>query len=220
MSVLDNVVDMSLALGKGIYSVGEDVALGFERTGEGLGLGDDGRMAQIGFENNAMTTLLSNVVKYGVNNVNSPLYKSIVHILENYYVTLSDKELEAVARKANIAASYTLGRMVIGKKLAEAIAIRIATAIATSTTYKIIANRLSVSAGVSATGIGVPIGLLMMQGVLQRSSLAANRLKIKNPQLHRKLQSNGNLQLVYFIVEKPMEKYINVILKSPVKQWK
>ncbi|UQN41961.1 hypothetical protein [Agarivorans sp. B2Z047] len=54
MSVIDSVVDMSTALGRGMYSVGQDVALGFERTAEGLGLGEDGRMAQIGYKNNAM----------------------------------------------------------------------------------------------------------------------------------------------------------------------
>lgn len=218
MSVLDNAVEMSVALGKGIYSVGQDVALGFERTGEGLGLGEDGRVAQIGFENNAMVALLSDFVKYGINNRNSPLFKTIVHILEHYYISLTDEELQAVAKQAGLAASYTLGRMVLGKKLAEAIAIRIAISIAASATYKAIAKRVGVSAGVSSTGIGAPIGLLMLQGVLQRSSLAATRLKNKSPELFRTLQSNGNLQLLYFILEKPMEKYIDVISKSPHKR--
>ena len=85
-----------------INSVGQDVALGFERTGEGLGFGEDGRMGQIGFENNAIAVLLSDTVKYGVNNRNSPLFKSIVHILEHYYVSLTDEELQAVAKQAGI----------------------------------------------------------------------------------------------------------------------
>jgi hypothetical protein len=133
-------------------------------------------------------------------------------------VSLTDDELQAVAKQAGIAASYTLGRMVIGKKLAEAIAVRIAMSIAASAAYKTIAKRVGVSAGVSSTGIGAPIGLLMMQGVLQRSSLAANRLKVKSPELFRTLQSKGNLQLLYFILEKPMEKYIDAISKSPRKR--
>ncbi len=218
MSVLDNVVDMSIALGKGVYSVGQDVALGFERTGEGLGFGENGRMAQIGFENNAMAVLLGDSVKYGVNNRNSPLFKSIVHILEHYYISLTDDELQAVAKQAGLAASYTLGRMVIGKKLAEAIAVRIAVSIGASAAYKVVAKRVGVSAGVSSTGIGAPIGLLMLQGVLQRSSLAATRLRNKSPELFRTLQSKGNLQLLYFILEKPMEKHINAISKSPRKR--
>ncbi len=152
-------------------------------------------------------------MKYGINNKNSPLFKSIVEILEHYYVTLTDKEIEAVARQACIAGSYTLGRMIIGKKIAEAIAVRIATSIAASAAYKLIAKRLGVSAGFSSTGIGAPIGLFMMQGLLQRSSLAASRLKTTSPELFRALQSNGNLQLLFFMIENPMEKYTREIKK-------
>jgi len=101
--------------------------------------------------------------------------------------------------------------MVLSKKLAEAIALRIATTIAATTVYKTLASKISVSSGASATGIGAPIGLLMMQGVLQRSSIASQRLKINRPKLHNIMQQNGNLQFIYFIVEKPMEKYIHSI---------
>ncbi len=58
-----------------------------------------------------------------------------------------------------------------------------------------------------------PIGLLMMQGVLQRSSLASQRLRVNRPQLYKALQQRGNLQFIYFILEKPMEKHINAIPK-------
>lgn len=54
MSFTDDAVGVVIALGKGIYSVGQDIALGVERTGEGLGLGSDGRAATIGYENSAM----------------------------------------------------------------------------------------------------------------------------------------------------------------------
>ena len=47
MSFTDSFLDMSLALGRGVYSVGQDVVLGFDRTTEGLGLGNDGRVGQI-----------------------------------------------------------------------------------------------------------------------------------------------------------------------------
>ena len=93
---------------------------------------------------------------------------------------MSDEDIQKVAKQVGVGASYTLGRMVLGKKLAEAIALRIATSTAASATYKILASKIGVSSGVSATGIGTPIGLLMMQGVLQRSSLASQRLRVKN----------------------------------------
>lgn len=47
MSSLDRVADIYLAVGKGIYSVGQDLVFGVERTLEGLGAGQVGRAAEI-----------------------------------------------------------------------------------------------------------------------------------------------------------------------------
>ncbi len=211
MSFTDDAIDVVVALGKGVYSVGQDVVLGLERTGEGFGLGSDGRMATIGYENRAMVSIVENFVKYGISNPRSPLYKSIVHVLEHYYLFFPDKVITALAKQAGIGAGYAVGRMVIGKKLAAAVATRIAMAIAASATYKQIAKRIGVSAGASASGIGTPIGLLMMQGFMQRSSHASMRLRHKSPKLYFILQRNGNLQLLFFLLEKPLEKYVQAI---------
>lgn len=48
MSIAENVIDYSLALGKGIYSVGEDLVLGVQRTGQGLGTSGRARISDIG----------------------------------------------------------------------------------------------------------------------------------------------------------------------------
>ncbi len=84
--------------------------------------------------------------------------------------------------------------------------------IAATSAYKQMARRLGVSAGASASGIGTPIGLLMMQGLLQRSSHASLRLKSKSPNLYKVLRRNGNLQLMYFLLEKPLKKYLGAIV--------
>lgn len=211
MAFTDNVVDITTALGKGVYSVGQDIVLGIERTGEGLGLGDDGRSASIGYENKAMVAIVEDFVKFGLSDQRSPIYKSIVHVLEHYYSYFPDKAISSLAKQAGVGAGYTVGRMLIGKKLAASVATRITIAIAASTAYKQIAKRIGVSAGASATGIGTPIGLLMMQGFMQRSSHASVRLKNNSPKLYTILQRNGNLQLLYFLLEKPLEKYIAAI---------
>jgi hypothetical protein len=211
MSFTGDAIDVVVALGKGVYSVGQDVVLGVERTGEGFGLGSDGRMATIGYENRAMVSIVEDFVKYGISDQRSPLYKSIVHVLEHYYSYFPDQVITALAKQAGIGAGYTVGRMVIGKKLATAVATRIAMAIATSAAYKQIAKRIGVSAGASATGIGAPIGLLMMQGFVQRSSHASMRLRNKSPKLYFILQRSGDLQLLYFLLEKPLEKYVHAI---------
>ncbi|RAU16438.1 hypothetical protein DN062_18165 [Nitrincola tibetensis] len=74
MSFMDSSIDVAVALGKGVYSVGQDVAFGIQRTGEGLGLGDDGRIANIGYENRAMVSLLEDFFRYGSSDRRSPLY--------------------------------------------------------------------------------------------------------------------------------------------------
>lgn len=168
-------------------------------------------MASIGYENNAMFGLIENMIKLGVDDRRSPLYRSIVHVLEHYYSYFPDSAIEYLARQACIGAGYTAGRMLIGKKLAETVATRIAVVVATSALFKQIATRIGLSAGTSATGIGAPIGLLMMQGLLQRSSHAAMRLADKSPALYRTLASHGDLQVLYFLIEKPMNKYVEAI---------
>ncbi len=61
MAFTDDTIDIAVALGQGIYSVGQDIVLGIERTGEGLGLGNNnGRTATIGYENRAMVSLIEN----------------------------------------------------------------------------------------------------------------------------------------------------------------
>ncbi|MEJ2755846.1 MAG: hypothetical protein P8104_08455, partial [Gammaproteobacteria bacterium] len=184
MSFTDDAIDVVVALGRGVYSVGQDIVLGVERTGEGLGLGRDGRVATIGYENRAMVSIVEEFVKYGITDQRSPLYKSIVHVLEHYYSYFPDQVIMTLANQAGIGAGYIVGRMVIGKKLATAVATRIAMSIAASATYKQIAKRIGVSVGVSATGIGAPVGMLMAQGFMQRSSHASMRLRNKSTRLY------------------------------------
>lgn len=211
MFVVDDSIDVAVALGKGVYSVGQDIVFGIQRTGEGLGFGSDDRIAEIGYENRAMVSLFEDFFRYGVSDQRSPLYKHIVYVLEHYYSYFPDAAIAALAKQVGVGAGYTAGRMMIGKKLAEAVAIRIAVTIAASAAYKQIAKRIGVSAGASATGIGTPLGLLMMQGLMQRSSYAAMRLRMQSPKLYSILQRNDDLQLLYFLLEKPLEKYIQAI---------
>ncbi|MDR2209766.1 MAG: hypothetical protein LBE22_12600 [Azoarcus sp.] len=215
LAMLSEFVDYAVALGKsicsGVYSVAEDLALGAQRSGEGLGAGQDGRVAEIGYENRVIANLTVDAIKYGTSDERSPLFRAIVLILEEYYSYFPEEVLLYLTKKANLFIGYTAGRMVIGKMLAKAIAIRVAAAVAASATYKALANRLGVSAAASATGIGVVITLLMGQGILQRSSHAAKRLQSKSPKLFSVLEKNGDLQFLYFILEKPLEPYFEAV---------
>ncbi|CAN0606719.1 unnamed protein product [Ectocarpus sp. 12 AP-2014] len=49
-----------------------------------------------------------------------------------------------------------------------------------------------------------------MQGLLQRGSQASQRLQSMAPDLHQLLRQDG-LDMMYFLVEKPMQKHIQAI---------
>lgn len=211
MPQIEDVVDMTVALGKGVYSVGEDLVLGIQRTGEGLGAGENGRIAAIGYENRAMYGLMEKVLKYGLSDQQSPIYKVIVFTLENYYSHFPEEALTKLSKQAGLGVAYAVGRMGIGTQLAKYVAVRIAMKIAASTTYKQLSKRLGTSLVFSASGVGLPIGMLMMQGLLQRSSHGAMRLRSKSPQLYTTLQRNGDLHMIYFLIEKPLEQHMNAL---------
>mgnify|MGYP001059523590 FL=1 len=214
MGIWDDLLDVGTALGNGIYSVGEDIVLGIERSAEGLGVRGSERIAQIGRENDLLVKLITDLFRYGVTAAESPLYKIISKILLKYYSSFPEEALRKLAKGAAIGGAYTAGRMVIGKALATAIAKRIAQKIALSAAYKQISKKLGVSAGAGATGIGIPITLLMIQGVAQRSSDASMRLKALDPQLHRELRAANGLDMLYFLVEKPMQKHMKAIVAA------
>lgn len=219
----DFIVDAGTALGEGIYSVGEDVVYGIERTAEGLGVRGLKRATEIGYENDAMVDLLDALFQHSITAVKNPLTRIVFAILVKYYDQIPEETLQTLAKQAGIKGSYLTGRMVIGKKLAAKIATKIARKIALSAAYKKLAKKIGVSAGVGSTGIGVPISMVMLQGVLQRASDASKRLKGIAPDLHRELRGTDRLDLLYFLVEKSMHKHMNAIagarLVKQAQEW-
>ncbi len=205
------VSDVAAALGEGIYSVGEDLVYGLQRTGQGLGTSGMGRMGDIGVENKALADLLADLVRWGYSE-QSPLFKLILAILEQYYDKIPAHILKKIAEKAGLGAAYTAGRMIIGKMIAKAIAIKIARQIATMTGYQQFTKKLLFSSGSAASGIGIPISMIMFQGVAQRASLASVRLR-SYPTVYNILrwQRQDRLDLLFFLVEKPLENHLNMI---------
>ncbi len=202
--------DVAVAIGGGVYSVGEDVVLGVQRSAQGFGTSGLGRITQIGFENEALTDLLADLVRFGVSE-RSPLAKIICTVLEQYYGHIPEHILRKIYKKAGLGALYVGGRLVLGRYIANFIAIKIARKIATTVAYKQFAKKLTVSAGAASTGIGIPISMLMFQGVAQRASNGRVRLMKKYPALYLKLHRQRRLDLVFFLVEKPLEKHLNII---------
>jgi hypothetical protein len=99
-----------------------------------------------------------------------------------------------------IGGGYLSGRMIIGKQIATLLARRIAARIAATETFKLLAKRLGVSAAAGASGIGIPITLLMVQGTLERAGQASRRLAASFPKLHAMLKQR-DLDMAWFLIE-------------------
>jgi hypothetical protein len=211
MGVLDTLVGVGTALGRGVISVAEDLYYGAERTAEGLGVRGWDRTAEIGLENEYLVKLLTAMVKGVVSDAANPLFRLISKILEKYYDQFPPDVLEKLAKAAAIGAGYMAGRMLIGKKLAEVIAVKIATQIAATAAYKQLATKIGVSAAAGSTGVGVVITLVMVQGVGQRASKASQRLRSRNPALWQDLRRLEGLDMLYFLVEGPMAPHMDAI---------
>jgi hypothetical protein len=56
---IEQFFNTSVALGKGVYSVGEDLVYGIERTAEGLGASSSGRISEIGQENEYIAKIIT-----------------------------------------------------------------------------------------------------------------------------------------------------------------
>lgn len=203
--------NVAVACGEGIVSVGEDLAYGVERTAQGLNFSNPSRQVAIATENELLAKLLADMVKHGINTPKNPLYRVVKLILSEYYQHIPEEILKKLAEKLGLKIAYYGGRMVIGKKIAEKIALKIAAKVALTAAYKQLAKKIGVSAGASATGVGIPISLLMLQGVVQRASKASQRLKKRQPALWLSMRQSGGLDMIYFIVEKPMQPYIDGI---------
>lgn len=196
---LDTAGDIASGVGRGIYSVGEDIVGGAARTARGLNVFDSDELAQIGVEDIRAFEL----IKLLVTNWNT-IEETCTTVVDYIYETLPEPQkakMRAMATKgASVGGGYILGRIVIGSTIAKSIARLIAGRIAASETFRMLAIRLGVSEGAGATGIGVPIMLLMLQGVLERASKASRRLAGQYPELYQAL-SQKNLDMAWFLIE-------------------
>jgi phosphate/sulfate permease len=207
---LDPLIDISVVLGKGVYSVGEDIVYGIERTAEGLGASGSVRITEVGLENEQMGNLLIEALKYPLEEKGT-LYKAIKIILLEYYSKFPEETLRIIAEKAGIGVGFLAGRMLIGRQIVVSVTKRILLKIAASQGFKQLSSKLGLSAVATATGVGSVVGLLMLQGMLQRASNGRKELEEWLPSISKKLKKEGNLDLLYFLIEGPMKKQLNAI---------
>jgi hypothetical protein len=191
--------DVTKGVGKGIYSVGEDIVGGAARTARGLNFFNTKEQLKIAAQNERAYNLLKDLISN-----RDSLHKLINFVIEHFYSKLPEErksKIDAGIRRGMLVGGAKLvGRMVIGKQIATMLAKRLAGRIAASSAYKMLAKKLGVSAAAGATGIGIPITLLMLQGTLERAGKASDRLAKEEPELYRVLKQH-DLDMAWFLVE-------------------
>lgn len=213
--LIEQLMDVSVALGKGVYSVGEDIIYGIERTAEGLGASGSDRISEISFENEQIIKIIMEALKYPFKE-KGPIYRAIKLILIEYYSKFPEEALKAIAKKGSIGVGFLAGRMLIGRELAGYVTRRILLKIAASEGFKQLSSKLGISAVSTASGVGTVVGLLMIQGVAQRASKGREKLESSHPRISKKLKENGGLDLLYFLIESPMTKHLKAIKEAMV----
>jgi hypothetical protein len=198
------------AIGEGIISVPETLLDGLKRTKQGLEFWNIEQEVKIGGQNERAYKALKALYKYGIADYNSPIQKAIRIILVNFFEALPDAEkkkvIDAIFKKgvyfgAKFAASIGLSMYVSGE-IVERVA------------KNAVAQQLCKYLG------SAELTLLSLQGVLYKAGAASERLEKKFPKIYWELRRK-NLDMIYFLIEKPMAKYLEVIrlsrMKSPIK---
>ena len=214
---IEVTVEGAKQFGKGAYSAGEDIVYGGHRTLEGLNFFDGQRQTEIGFENEYLVKNLYKVFKVGLTTTTNPLFILTLEILSEYYYLVPEEVYKKLGEAAAKTACKTAGKMV-AKSLAKKVIVRILQKIAATSLFKQLAKKIGISTGVGATGVGLPLSALMLlvtgQGTAQKASHASKRLKKDLPELFRKLRSADGLDMLFFLVEAPLKKQLDVIVKA------
>lgn len=188
------------AIGEGVISVPETLLDGVKRTAEGWEFWDKEQEVKIDEQNKRAYRALKKIIKYGVKGFHSPIEKAVRIILFHFYESLPkkqrDKLLDAAIAKGLHVGSKTLTSMGLSY------------VISTRLTNKIIASEAIKK--VFRYTMSVEFTLLSMQGLLYQAGAASDRLQKKFPAIFVEMR-NKDLDMIYFLIEKPMNKYLEAI---------
>jgi hypothetical protein len=148
---------------------------------------------------------LGELVRYGLHGVHSPLTKLIAIILYHYYESLPNGEKEKIRESASKKTAYMGSKIYTSGELSAFIARRIAKQMVKG----------SAAAWFSKVAIRGSFTELSLLGLLEKAGDASDRLKALFPRIWRDLMLK-DLDMLYFIVEHPMKKYLDAIRR---KRW-
>jgi hypothetical protein len=192
----------------GIKSLPSDLFDGMKRTGEGLEFWNKEQEIKIGGQNDRAYNVLCEIIKYGLK-YPSPIFRAIKIILSHFYESLSKEDIKKAIEAAAIKGIKVSGKLAVSYSLSVAIARIIEQKVIGSIVYKKMLGYIA----------RMELNLLAMQGILYKAGQASDKLKCQFPKIWLELSAQ-NLDMIYFLIEEPMQKYLDAIryhyLKMPI----
>ncbi len=194
------VLTLLESIGDGIISLPETLWHGIERTGRDLGFDGSQPFEEAWAQNWRLLKLLEHTVKYVVRDYRTPLVRSVEIIFKNYYETLPECAKRKINNAAGKKVAYLGGKIAVNAIVVKEIAKKISDKLMKTTFFTRIPKLLIKEAGL----------ILSIQGTIYKSAQASERLKAKFPKIWLEMKKH-DLDMLYFLIEKPMQKYLNAI---------
>jgi hypothetical protein len=204
------MTSLAEALGKGIVSTFESIDDGFQQTK--IDLFFDGKEEAIAsYKDKYKLVEETYLIIKNHNDQLSPAYVIISTVLEHYYEAIPPELLNFLAKKTGLYSAYYVGRKAIGQELAYFIAKMMVIKFNQTLT---IAGIFKTPASAEKTLIKLgdyAIGGLMLNSIFANSRNSAIYLRINFPNIYREL-AQRKLEMLFFLVRKPLQKYLDTIL--------
>ncbi|QKJ86984.1 hypothetical protein PMPD1_2036 [Paramixta manurensis] len=191
---------IALGILDGITSVGVGFYDGVIRTAQGSGLAGSRLKQRNAYETERFMRIIKSTA-----NRQEPIRNLITIIVTDFYSKITPEGREAI----NSQIGYGVGRISArtGSQfvLAQFIAQSLLTRMVTAEAYKRFIR----------VGSSFTLNVLMLQGLVEEAAKASRRMQEHYPQTYMKV-SRMNLDMVYFLVEKPLQPYLVYINSHPM----
>ena len=194
------VLTLLESIGDGIISLPVTLWHGIERTGRDLGFDGSQSFEEAWAQNKRLYDLLVRVGGFVIHERNSPLAQAVEIILKNYYETLPECAKRRINNAAGKKLGYFGGKIAVNAIVVKKIAKKTSDKLMKTTFFTRIPKLLIKEAGL----------ILSIQGTIYESAQASERLKAKFPKIWMEMKKH-DLDMLYFLIEKPMQKYLNAI---------
>jgi len=187
---------------RGAGSYIADLGRGAKRTAGGLKVWDTDGLIKIAEENESAARLLKRLVTAPRETLEETLVVATGGLVT--WKLLPDSIRQQALDKFGDAAKKIIQGVIakqVGKIIVNKIAKKIAIRVIRTAVYKRLAKKLGANAFFSSTGIGIPVALLGLQGVIEKASSSADSLKSQFPAVYNRLQPK-DLHMAWFLVER------------------